>query len=330
MTAAKAVSLPEKKEFSKEELFHIANDTLPKLRAMQKKQNMLTAFAHVLHNGEVIMRNDSCFGAHHACFDEALEIGAAYWISYTSGLYKNYIAHNHGAGLSSSTRNFDAERPLVLKYMSWVLNDSPMADVFITKDPAKAFDEGIIYDTQYPILALITGGIMTRYCTETVRLMEDWERLSEIVGPDAAFFLTHFFQYRPKDKEWVYFRYRTGHSLFNSAGKEEFTRWMLRNRDLWGKPASKEPFGYTFFNEIMGTRRSADEERHDSKNYFTVSDFLTRTPPVTSSDGWIVKHELFSIPDKNAAETFPKIISANMIELPVKKAKKAKDGSKQA
>lgn len=84
-------------------------------------------------------------------------------------------------------------KPNAVTYYNWLFNESPMSEVFISKDAEQTIEDGfIILNTESPMNVTIGACIMTRHLWETSELIEKWSDLVEAgVNKDGAFVLAH-------------------------------------------------------------------------------------------------------------------------------------------
>lgn len=79
------------------------------------------------------------------------------------------------------------------EYYKWLLNESPVKDVFITKDVDQAFeDKYLLLSTEHPRNVLMTACIMSRYIWEETKVPRPWWDMVESgIDKDGAFVLAH-------------------------------------------------------------------------------------------------------------------------------------------
>lgn len=96
-------------------------------------------------------------------------------------------------------KNFLSQQELgeeiVLEYYDWLLNESPVSHVFITKDAEQAIkDKLVVLDTANPRAVLMAACIMHRHVWEEIKIPKVWHDLVEAgVDKDGAFVLAHCF-----------------------------------------------------------------------------------------------------------------------------------------
>ena len=80
----------------------------------------------------------------------------------------------------------------VRPFLRWLLNDSLVSDIFVTKDVEAALKRGIIITPHVNIDKLACGVIMLRTLTEHVGQLPSWHGLVKRgVSPDMAYLISH-------------------------------------------------------------------------------------------------------------------------------------------
>lgn len=91
----------------------------------------------------------------------------------------------------------DYSREMHLMYISWLINNSPYAEVFLNKDPEFILDNYYICDAAAPTNVLIGGLICTRFTWEDKNrnALPVWARIVKLGGdPNLAFAFSHIFR----------------------------------------------------------------------------------------------------------------------------------------
>lgn len=98
---------------------------------------------------------------------------------------------NEGSGGWSKRGMLDGETERV--YYHWLLNESPMGDIFLSKDIDEVFDQGyVVLSPHFPRNTIMAACIMSRHLWETVSVTRVWMDLVKAgLQKDAAFVLAH-------------------------------------------------------------------------------------------------------------------------------------------
>lgn len=98
-------------------------------------------------------------------------------------------------GLENLIRRQELGEEIVIEYYDWLLNESPVSHVFITKDAEQAIkDKLIVLDTANPRAVLLAACIMHRHVWEEIKVPRVWHDLVKAgVDKDGAFVLAHCF-----------------------------------------------------------------------------------------------------------------------------------------
>lgn len=163
-----------------------------------------------------------------------------------------------GAALNAS------ERQIGLDYLTWLLNESVFANVFVTKDAVEAHKDGIICHTHYPAAFMLSACAYARYTKELPGIVRFWASLRNVIDPHAALVFAHFFR-EYKDKQYyIEPSVSVINTVFdpNQMGKQELTRMVNKDlRCLQGRPFSEQQGPYKEFTHIW---RSSGNLKHSN------------------------------------------------------------------
>jgi len=118
------------------------------------------------------------------------------------------------------------------KYINWWVNDSFVADAFITKEEGTILEKGSILDCSYPASYVVLAMIGLRYMWEFPQVVQNWEKFKKHVPYDAAIIMAHMFSTHNNTVwEGKFKSINSNHMWFqNYWNKKEFTQVV--NHDL--------------------------------------------------------------------------------------------------
>lgn len=100
----------------------------------------------------------------------------------------------NGKGSYNQNKREWLEKDLQKKYYHWMMNESPLSQVFITKDVDQVFeDKLVLLDTEQPRNTIMAACMMHRAIWEEIKVPRVWSDLVDAgLDKDGAFFLAHF------------------------------------------------------------------------------------------------------------------------------------------
>lgn len=151
-----------------------------------------------------------------------------------------------------------------LIYIHWLANESPYAEVFVTKDAKDILENGAIFHTHMPCRWVLHAAIQLRNLWEYPFVSYSWMPMKNIIGPEAAMILAMHFDANlscrdgsvpvryPKE-----FSFRDGCENHGSFSTKDFNFKSLKpfmEHDLSvlvGEPFSKDR-GYSTLAKVFG------------------------------------------------------------------------------
>jgi len=151
-----------------------------------------------------------------------------------------------------------------LIYIHWLANESPYAEVFVTKDAKDILENGVIFHTHMPCRWVLHAAIQLRNLWEYPFVSYAWMRMKNIIGPEAAMILAMHFDAklscrdgRVPSKYPKEFSFGDGCENHGSFSTKDFNFKSLKpfmEHDLSvlvGKPFSKDR-GYSTLAKVFG------------------------------------------------------------------------------
>jgi len=189
--------------------------------------NARVVYAFVHEDGRAWVNSyTGCYGsmARGGEGDDQLTSGCAYIL--------NYLVLPSGTKLPPEGRYF----------LQWLLNESPWAPLYITKDPQEAIDHGVLVDCKFPNNVVTSACIATRWTGERRQHMKLWDVLVKAgMSPHNAFWMTNFFSFvagqvvfSPCHDHTPFGGYELSKEAYNNYLNNEFTS----TNDLYSKLAT--------------------------------------------------------------------------------------------
>ena len=125
-------------------------------------------------------------------------------------------------------------KKLSLEYINWWVNDSFIADAFVTKKEETILKKGSIMDCSYPSSYVVLAMIGLRYMWEFPEIIRNWGMFKEFTDYNAAIIMAHMF-IKEANEEWSgsFKVNNSNHTWFQTYwNKKEFTQAV--NNDLSG------------------------------------------------------------------------------------------------
>lgn len=150
----------------------------------------------------------------------------------------------------------------IKRYVSWLVNDSPMADAFPSKSVDDVLYRGAVLDANHCLRMLIHGAMAIRYIYEHSYRITTWNMLvTECnLSGDEAFILCHFLKDVAAGRAYAWGRNVFGHSLLDSV-TPPFVRHFLDHKPILyrQKPAWQHPSGYLNLRSIWTSKDASDD-----------------------------------------------------------------------
>lgn len=215
---------------SEEQLLAIAHEALAGLRKLLTKHDLWSVSYGVVYTDGTysLFPKQVCYGAMNCTYSIFDDKPIAFFLNYRQG-------------------KFDSDNNIALT--KWLLNDSPFADAFVTKDVDEAID-GQVLRTDKALAYVVSAMIAFRTCALNRSFAKNWAALNPHMPESIAFCLAHYFQF-----EKNYYEFVAGggwESLFaRTLSKEAVLRFVNNDLSLFDPtPARIKPFRYGDFTSV--------------------------------------------------------------------------------
>lgn len=224
---------------SEEQLLAIAHEALAGMRkSMYKHRSDYVHYGVVYTDGTYsLFPNQVCYGAMNCTYSIFDDKPIAFFLNYRQAKF----ASDNNIALTK-----------------WLLNDSPFADAFITKEVNQAIDQGQVLRTDKALAYVVSAMIAFRTCACNKGFVKNWTALKPHMPESIAFCLAHYFQF-----ENAYYKFVPGggwESLFaRTLSKEAVLRFANNDLSLFDPtPAHINPFRYGDFTSVW--KKKEEEE----------------------------------------------------------------------
>jgi len=119
-----------------------------------------------------------------------------------------------------------------IKYLDYLLNRSPYADIYMIKDPRFVLEKYSVHDGDCPNNMFLASLVAERYCYECDGYMNVFAKLIEHIPEDAAFFFMHAAPREMYDEDNLYADYYTSdHDIFSKYKLTKQAFYNFRNNN---------------------------------------------------------------------------------------------------
>ena len=146
----------------------------------------------------------------------------------------------------------DEYKAICVEFCDWLVNQSPYAPAFASKDPLYCVEKGVVTQTNVNANLMVAAQVVHRYLWEWPKVVKEWKKFSEIYGKDFSFLLAHTFNHN-KDK--VESAHMGGHMAISSNNICEDYILSFRDRKIsnsYNTGTFAEKKCYTGFTCIWG------------------------------------------------------------------------------
>lgn len=129
---------------------------------------------------------------------------------YSNGTSTHCFAgmHYQGSGITHILNGLHftpIDKEIVTSYYHWLLNSSPYAPIFISRDAEKVIEEAVeVIDAANPANLIVGGMTASRTASEYPYILVVWDALvKQGVHPNVAFCYAHVFRCKKKDPDSI-------------------------------------------------------------------------------------------------------------------------------
>jgi len=188
---------------------------------------------------------------------------------FTDGTYDCYPS-NECLGLINCTERICRDKPVAyfitavgnhkstdaayIRGVDWLINRSPYAKVFVTKDAKSAIDNGVIMNTEHNVALNVASAAIYRNMYGIAKNMSCWW---DHIPEDIAFLFAHYFH--PISETAVRFsdEYDWSSTLGKNIGVDGIKRFVTRDCSLHDTtPMRDKPYRYGDFMHLWRTTDS--------------------------------------------------------------------------
>lgn len=154
------------------------------------------------------------------------------------------------------------------KLVAWTLNESMFKDVFITKDPVEAVEQGVICHTHMPINFIVPACMTYRELYKDVDKILVTDLLIEGgIEPNTAHLMSHFFR-RRSSGGWSVSFLNGGHSIISpsSLTMKGFSQFISGDLSIFDryKPMRDQFWGYNDLTLVWNKGHSRKDTFRDN------------------------------------------------------------------
>lgn len=141
-----------------------------------------------------------------------------------------------------------------LKYVNWLINDSFMAEAYLTKNAVDVIEHGAVLDCAHSAQYVITSAIALRYVKEFPFIVDNWNMASQYISGDDAFFFSHVIREGEQNKDvYTLSAYSImGHSALGAYDRRAFTR-IHKKEIITSLPSMTKKANYNGLSSILLT-----------------------------------------------------------------------------
>lgn len=198
----------------------------------------------------------------------------------------------------------DEDKKGLNTFLDWVMNRSPYADVFISKNPEEIAEDPCFLRTDVQPQQMIGAAVLVRHRHQMPNLIKQWNKFREHMNEDLAFYYAWAYDAGTFQFHWAAKNH--GHSLFNTAyiAAERLKNFLLHKVVSANKTVAEGNFTYTDYLSLWdGTQKGStlkglvdvdlNSIAHSRLNFFTGKKFALNAFPLNKIDEHIT--EFFKI-----------------------------------
>ena len=139
-----------------------------------------------------------------------------------------------------------------VQYVDWLVNDSPMADVFLEKNPEWIVDNFFVLDTEKISGFFMCAAIAARHSWEFPDKVERWWRLVDDYGCDPCISFIICYNFYLNDKELVAAHWGDHPCMGGNASLKYYKNFYNKERQINSGPLFADAEGYGQVDSTWG------------------------------------------------------------------------------
>ncbi len=191
--------------------------------------------------------------------------GSAFGFVFSDGTY-DLFPSNECLGLINSPKRFCRDKPVAYligakcgvwngttdKAVDWLLNRSPYAVVFVTKDAKEAITKGVILNTARCVA--ITVAALRSFYTISWGKAAQWGKWAKLVPEDVAWPFSHYLNFTGSGTVIFSDQYSWSSTLGKNIGIDGIKRFATHDYSLHDTiPMRDKPYRYEDFSHLWRT-----------------------------------------------------------------------------
>jgi hypothetical protein len=242
--------------------------------------------------------------------------GNAFGFIFADGTY-DLFPSNECLGLINCPERFCRDKPVAYfigaasgsvsnttkKAVDWLLNRSPYAVVFVTKDAEEAIKKGVILNTKRCVA--ITVAALRSFYTLSGGMASNWEKWAEYVPEDIAWPFAHYLRFVGDSAVQFSDNYSWSSTMGKNIGIDGIKRFTTHDYSLHDTtPMRDKPYRYEDFSHLWRTK---DKKVHVPFKPATINTSVTKKNSFSGKNYTMSYNNV--IPGKNMQEVAANLLS---------------------